>query len=241
MKAVIYGRASTKEQGESCADQERVRRDKAKALGASVTAVYADDGISGSDSSRPAYQKMLAAANAKEFDTLIVWKLDRLGRDAPQREKAIRRLENIHGVRIVTNRNYDSNSGTLKNRKLSRGLSGLMDEVYLDNLREDVHRGQDNKFQKGYWVGGRVYGYKLEPVLSAHERNAHGQRKQVATLIKIDPVQAKIVREIFERFAKGASPQRIAADLNERRTPPPARVGSELCGAVKAGRDLSSG
>jgi site-specific DNA recombinase len=223
MRAVIYARASTKEQGESCADQERVSREKAKALGATVTAVYADDGISGTDSSRPAYQRMLTAANAKQFDTLIVWKLDRLGRDAPEREKVIRRLE-FHGVRIVTNKDYDSASGTLKNRKLNRGMTGLIDETFLDNLSEDVHRGQEKAFLKGFWVGGRVYGYKLEPVLSDHEKDPYGKPKQIATLIKVDPAQAGVVKEIFERYSHGASPQTIAADLNDRGIPSPGSV-----------------
>ncbi len=130
----------------------------------------------------------------KEFDTLILWKLDRLGRNAPEREKTIRRLENIHGVRIVTNRDYDSNSGTLKNRKLTRAITGGIDEYYIDNLSEEVHRGQKDKFLGGHWVGGRVYGYRLEPVLSDNKLDPYGRPLQVATMIKIDPPKAKIVK-----------------------------------------------
>lgn len=124
MKAVIYCRTSTDERADSCADQERVAREKAKELGANVVAVYTDEGISGTDSSRPAYQRMMAAANAKEFDTLLLWKLNRLGRHAPIREMAMRRLENIHGVRIVTIDHYDTSKDSAKNRKLNRGFTG---------------------------------------------------------------------------------------------------------------------
>jgi DNA invertase Pin-like site-specific DNA recombinase len=221
MKAVIYCRTSTDEQADSCANQERVGREKAKELGATVVDVYTDEGISGSDNSRPAFQRMMADANVKVFDALLIWKLDRLGRDAPIRELAMRRLENIHGVRIITSDNYDTSKDSAKNRKMMRGFKGIVNEMYIDNLSEDVHRGQKDKFLEGYWVGGRVYGYKLEPVLSAHERDPYGNPKQTATLIKIDPVQAKIVNEIFARFAKGASPQAIAADLNKRNVPSP--------------------
>jgi len=31
------------------------------------------------------------------------------------------------------------------------------------SLASTYHRGQKGKFSKGYWVSGRVYGYKLEP------------------------------------------------------------------------------
>ena len=221
MKAAIYSRTSTDEQADSCKDQERVCREKAKELGMTVAAVYTDEGVSGTDSTRPGYTKMMADANGKTFDTLILWKLNRLGRNAPVREMAMRRLENIHAIRIVTSDHYDSGKDSAKNRKLTRGFKGLMDEAYIDDLSEDVHRGQEGKFLKGYWVGGRVYGYALVPVLSEHERDPYGNKKQVATMLKIDPVQAKIVREIFERFASGASPGAIAADLNARNVPSP--------------------
>jgi hypothetical protein len=70
-----------------------------------------------------------------------------------------------------------------------------------------------------------VYGYRLESVTSPHALDPYGKPKQIATLIKVDPVQAKIVDEIFERFAKAASPQAIAADVNKRNVPSPkARV-----------------
>ena len=53
--------------------------------------------------------------------------MDRLGRDAPNHEKATRRLE-MHGVRIDTFKDYDSNQGSLKTRKLARGVDGLIGE-----------------------------------------------------------------------------------------------------------------
>jgi site-specific DNA recombinase len=220
MKAVIYCRASTDKQETSCDQQEAACRVKAKELGATVTAVFKDDGNTGSDESRLAYQRMLTAANDKEFDTLLLWKLDRLNRDAPNREKATRRIE-MHGVRIVTYKDYDSSQGSLKTRKLARGVDGLIGEYFINNLREEVHRGQDHKFSKGFWVGGSVYGYKLEPVYSETKLDANGKPEQTATAIKIDPAQAKIVREIFERFAAGASPNAIAKDLNKRNVPSP--------------------
>jgi DNA invertase Pin-like site-specific DNA recombinase len=219
MKAAIYCRTSTDEQADSCKDQERVCRARAKDLGITVAQVYADEGISGTDSTRPAYSQMMADANGKKFDALIVWKLNRLGRHGPSREMAVRRLENIHAVRVVTSDGYDSSKDSAKNRKMTRGMKNIMDEAYIDELSEDVHRGQEGKFLKGFWVGGRVYGYSLVPVLSEHERDPYGNKKQIATVLKIDPVQAKIVKEIFERFAAGASPQAIAADLNERNVP----------------------
>src|SRR5581483_9602700 len=140
LRAVIYVRASTGEQTSSCDQQVRECADKAKQLGLKIAEVFKDDSISGSRHDRPAYQRMLAAAERKEFDTLLLWKQSRLGRDQPEVERAIRRLE-FHGLRLITCDGYDTNSGSAKTRKLIRGVKGLMDEGYLEDLREDVIRG----------------------------------------------------------------------------------------------------
>lgn len=218
--AVIYVRASTGEQVSSCEQQVRECTEKAKQLGLKVLQVYKDAGISGARHDRPAYQQMLTAAGNKEFGTLLLWKQSRLGRDQPEVERAMRRLE-FHGLRIVTLDGYDTNASTLKNRKLIRVVKGAMDEAYLDDLRDDTLRGQTDQYLKGFWCGGRPYGYKLVEVTSKTEKDVYGRWKRIGSRLEIDKEQAKIVREIFERYAHGASPQRIAADLNAREVPSP--------------------
>lgn len=42
---------------------------------------YSDAGLSGSNTNRPALQQLLAAAEQREFDMLVVFKLDRLARN----------------------------------------------------------------------------------------------------------------------------------------------------------------
>ena len=220
MTAVIYVRASTGEQVSSCEQQVRECTEKAKQLGLKVSEVYKDAGISGARHDRPEYLKMLEAAGRKEFGTLLLWKQSRLGRDQPEVERAMRRLE-FHGVRIVTLDGYDTSGSSLKNRKLIRVVKGAMDEAYLDDLRDDTLRGQTEQYLKGYWCGGRPYGYRLMEVTSPTEKDVYGRPKRIGSRLEIDKGQAKIVREVFERYAHGGSPQGIAADLNERKVPSP--------------------
>lgn len=215
MRAAIYVRASTKEQTQSCDGQLRECRAKAKTLKLNVVDTFVDDGISGQRTDRPSYLRMLAAANAKEFDVLILFAQSRLGRDALEAEKAMRILE-FHGVRIVSLDGYDTLSGAAGSRKLMRGVKNLMNEQFIEDLRVSVHRGQHDAFLKGYHTGGKIYGYQLVPVLHATQLNPYGQPLQIATVLKIDPVQTVIVKEIFKRYAGGESPQTIAADLNAR-------------------------
>jgi site-specific DNA recombinase len=219
IRAALYARYSSDQQrATSIDDQFRNCRRRVDAEGWSIVLEFADAAMSGSDASRPEYQKMLAAAAKREFDVLIVDDLSRLTRDSVEQERTIRRLE-FQGLRIVaTSDGYDSES---KARKVHRGVKGLMNEIFLDDLRERVHRGLYGQAQKGYWCGGRPYGFKLKPITDPSQRDAYGQPAKIGTVLEIDTDQAQIVKEIFERYVDGASCKVIAAELNTRGVPSP--------------------
>jgi hypothetical protein len=104
------------------------------------------------------------------------------------------------------------------------GMKGLMDEAFLEDLREATHRGQHDAFLEGHWVGGRPYGYRLVKITDPNRRDSYGEPERIGARLEIDSDQAAIVREIFERYSHGASPQSIAADLNERGISSPGSV-----------------
>lgn len=219
MKAAIYARYSTDLQREaSIDDQIRVCRRRSDAEGWTITATFADAAMSGSDANRPQYQALLAAAARREFDILLIEDLSRLTRDSVEQERTIRRLE-FHGIRLVgVSDGYDSNS---KARKVHRGMKGLMNELYIDDLREKVHRGLAGQAVKGRWCGGRPYAYYLRPILDRSQTDAYGQPAKIGTRLEVNPEQAAIVKEMFERYAAGESTRAIAADLNRRGVPSP--------------------
>jgi site-specific DNA recombinase len=221
-RAVIYCRMSTAEQVDSPAQQEAACRAKAAAAELEVTEVFVDEGMSGSRLDRPAYHRMLEAAQAKQFDALLLWKQNRLGRDAVETERGMRALEHA-GVRLVAIDGYDTAVNSSKNRKLLRGITGLIDQTFIDNLSEDVFRGQSAKVGRkvGYFMGGKPYGYRLVEVTSETELNAYGQPKRLGTTLAVDEEKAEIVRQIFTWYAEGWSPQAIASELNARGVPAP--------------------
>src|SRR5262249_52679156 len=94
-------------------------------------------------------------------------------------------------------------------------------EVFLDDLREKVHRGLEGQAIKGYWCGGKPYGYKLRPITDPKRKNAYGQPERIGTVLEGEPQQGPIVRWIFERHAEGASCGTIAAELNAKGVPSP--------------------
>lgn len=49
-----------------------------------------------------------------------------------------------------------------------------MNETFLDDLSERVHRGLTGQALRGHWCGGRPYGYKLNPMLDTTRLDSYG-------------------------------------------------------------------
>ena len=81
-RAGIYARLSNADENStSTKRQEKDCREHAKSLGLEVVDEFVDEGISGyRDVERPAFDEAIEALVRGDFDTLIVWKLDRLTR-----------------------------------------------------------------------------------------------------------------------------------------------------------------
>jgi DNA invertase Pin-like site-specific DNA recombinase len=78
MKAAIYARVSTFDQEPE--NQLAELRRYGDARGWPATA-YVDKGVSGAKDKRPALDALVADARRRRFDVLVVWRLDRLGRN----------------------------------------------------------------------------------------------------------------------------------------------------------------
>jgi len=219
MKAAIYARYSSENQKESSIDDQRRNCAKrADAEGWQITTEFHDSAISGSTSDRPGYLDMLKAGERQEFSVLLIDDLSRLSRDSLESEKTIRRLE-YWGIRIIgISDGYDSES---RARKIHRGIKGLMNEVFLDDLRDRTHRGQTGQALKGLHAGGRAYGYRHVPVRDQSQIDHLEEPLVIGVRREIDPAEAEIVREIFEKYASGYSPRKIANELKQRCVPSP--------------------
>ncbi|MGI4747104.1 MAG: recombinase family protein [Janthinobacterium lividum] len=70
-----------------------------------------------------------------------------------------------------------------------------------------THRGLRGRVESGRSGGGNTYGYAVVRRMDADGQPVTGERE-------IDPVQATVVTRIFQAYADGRSPKRIALDLN---------------------------
>ena len=96
-RAVLYLRVSTIEQ--TTANQERELRQVAERAGWDVVKVYKDHGISGSKGrdKRPAFDALHKAAARREFDMVMAWSVDRLGRSL---QDLISFLSEVHAAGV---------------------------------------------------------------------------------------------------------------------------------------------
>ena len=195
--AVIYARYSSHGQTEqSIEGQLHDGHAWAEKNDYKIIGEYIDRALTGTKDARPDFQRMIRDAEKRQFQVVIVWKLDRFARNRYDSAIYKARLKK-YGVRVVSvmENITDSPEGIIL-----EGLLESMAEYYSANLSENVKRGQKESVAKGWFLGSRPpYGYRVQDHrLVPHER------------------EAPVAREIFRRYAAGDPLKAIAADLNGR-------------------------
>ncbi|MEH6564604.1 MAG: recombinase family protein [Halopseudomonas sp.] len=203
MRTVIYARYSSDKQSEtSLTDQISLCRSRALREGWQLVATHTDTALSGSTqvASRPGGKTLLADVLAGRFEVLLLEGLDRLARDQVEQESVVRRLEH-RGIRIIgLSDGYDSQH---QGRKVMRGVRGLINELYLDDLRHKTQRGMHGQVDRGYIAGGKSYGYDI-------------LKEEGGSRYVINELEAHWVRWIFAQVAKGRAYRHIVTELNEK-------------------------
>ncbi len=93
MKAAIYARVSTANNGQSPEMQLRELREYIDHRDWAIAGEYVDAGVSGSKDSRPELNRFMADAKQRRFDIVLVWKLDRFGHSLRHLVNALAELE----------------------------------------------------------------------------------------------------------------------------------------------------
>ncbi len=207
MRAAIYARYSSNNQRDaSIQDQIRVCKQHIEKEGWTLTEIYSDYAISGASVLRPGYQKMREDARNGAFDILVAEALDRLSRDQEDVAGLYKQLS-VASVRLITLAEVEVN-------ELHVGFRGAMNALFLKDLAQKTHRGLEGRVRQGFSGGGNSYGYDV-----MHETGPDGMPSRGGR--RINGRQAEVVRRIFEDYADGKSPRRIAHDLNAEDVPGP--------------------
>lgn len=197
--AVIYARYSSHSQTEqSIEGQLAAAHAYARGHGYTVVREYCDRAQTGRNDNRDAFQQMLSDTDKHQFDVIITWKVDRIGRNREDIAFNKHRCKK-NGVRIeyVAENLPDSAESVI----LESVLEGMA-EYYSLQLSTNIRRGQLESARKLQCVGGtRPLGYDVD--------------KETKRYI-IDEKTAPVVRQIFEKYAKGATEVEIIRWLNDQ-------------------------
>ena len=195
--AVVYARYSSHGQTEqSIEGQLAAAKTYAEAKGYTIIKEYIDRAMTGRNDNRDEFQKMLSDTASKQFRVIIVWKVDRFGRNREEITFNKYRCKK-NGVRVeyVAENLPDSAESVI----LESVLEGMA-EYYSLQLSQNVRRGQYESAKKHKAIGGHVpLGYR------ADENNEY----------VIDDKTAPTVRMIYEWYADGSTVAEIIRKLNE--------------------------
>ena len=161
--AAIYIRVSTEDQakhGVSLKAQEEALKNYAKALGYEILKVYKDEGKSGKDiKGRPALKQLLEDAEARKFQAIFIYKLDRLSRSLMDLIDTIEKFKDW-GIDFVSLQ--DKIETTSASGKLMFHIISAFAEFERNVTSERTKFAMDKKARDGNVVTRAPLGYKIE-------------------------------------------------------------------------------
>lgn len=160
---------------------------------------YVDDGFSGGNFQRPAFQQMISDMENGEIGIIVTKDLSRLGRNQLHTGLYIEERFPMFGVRyIAINDNVDTDSSESNDLM---PFKNLFNEWFIRDTSRKIRAVLKTKAERGEWLGTRApYGYRKDP--------------DTKKLI-VDEDAAVIVRRIFAMCAGGSGPSQIARILKK--------------------------
>lgn len=164
---------------------------------------YVDDGYTGINMQRPAFQKMVSDARAKKIDVIIAKDLSRLGRDFIDMGDYIEQKFPLIGVRVIAiNSNYDSDKDIGNIASIDVAINNYINSMYSMDLSQKRKTADRSRWAAGITSEKIVpYGY---------------YRKNNTKDWVIDDPAAEVVKQIFEMASAGYRTISIANALNDR-------------------------
>ena len=160
---------------------------------------YVDDGFSGGNFQRPAFQQMISDMENGEIGIIVTKDLSRLGRNQLHTGLYIEERFPMFGVRyIAINDNVDTDSSESNDLM---PFKNLFNEWFIRDTSRKIRAVLKAKAERGERLGSRApYGYRKAP--------------DTKKLI-VDEEAAAIVRRIFAMCASGSGPSQIARILKK--------------------------
>lgn len=194
VKGIILARVSSKEQrdsGYSLPAQERLLGEYARSNSITAKKVFTIAESASEKSQRETFKNMMKYLKETNVKVLIVEKVDRLTRNFKDAVEVDNWLNEdpervVHFVKNGIKLTRDSRS----QEKLNWGINLIFAKNFIDNLREEVYKGQQEKLAEGWLPAKAPIGYL----------NAGEEKKRIQIP---DPATAPLIRKMFELYDTG--------------------------------------
>ena len=203
-KVAIYVRVSTTsqaEEGYSIEEQIDKLESYCKIKDWTVYKVYTDGGFSGSNTERPALERLIKDADRKKFDTVLVYKLDRLSRSQKDTLFLIEDVFIKNGIEFLSlQENFDTSTPF---GKAMIGLLSVFAQLEREQIKERMQLGKLGRAKAG------------KSMMWAKTSYGYDYHKETGTMT-INLVQSLAIKFIFESYLSGRSITKLRDDLNEK-------------------------
>ena len=206
----LYCRISLDDGGDnesmSISNQKLMLKEFAEKNGMFQYEYYVDDGYTGRNFNRPAFQRMIADIEAGKIGCVITKDLSRLGRNYIEAGSYIEIFFPKHNVRYIA---ITDGVDSLTRQEMDiTPFKNILNEMYSKDISKKVHSSYLLKAQKGQFTGCLApFGYRKDPEDKNH--------------LLIDEETAPIVRLIFGYALNGHGPNYIRRRLEEEKIPCP--------------------
>ena len=206
-------------QGESLSieNQRHILRKYAEENNIEVYGEYIDDGISGTTFNRPEVQRLLDDAKTGVINTIIVKDLSRFGRNYIEVGQYLDYVFPAFGIRFIAIQDGVDTSNRDSSAMEMMPIMNVFNEWHAANTSKKIRAVKRANAQEGIYTAKKAaYGY----IMGTDEKRAP----------VIDEETAPIVRRIFEMYASGIAPRKIAEIFNEEHILTPAAYAYEKYG-----------
>lgn len=209
-KVALYVRVSTTsqlEEGYSIEEQKAKLESYCDIKDWHIYKVYTDGGFSGSTTERPALEQLIKDAQSKLFDTVLVYKLDRLSRSQKDTLYLIEDIflkNNIEFVSLLENFDTSTPFG-----RAVIGLLSVFAQLEREQIKERMQLGKLGRAKSGksmMWAK-TSYGYNYD--------------KETGSMT-VNEYEALAVKEIFTSYLAGMSITKLRDKINEEYPKQPA-------------------
>ena len=209
-KVALYVRVSTTsqlEEGYSIEEQKAKLESYCDIKDWHIYKVYTDGGFSGSTTERPALEQLIKDAQSKLFDTVLVYKLDRLSRSQKDTLYLIEDVflkNNIEFVSLLENFDTSTPFG-----RAVIGLLSVFAQLEREQIKERMQLGKLGRAKSGksmMWAK-TSYGYNYD--------------KETGSMT-VNEYEALVVKEIFTSYLAGMSITKLRDKINEEYPKQPA-------------------